>query len=286
MVTQKNRQNSLESNTGEHVIFPELLLNGLVHMWLKWRRSSIKSKQLGHCKDQLCWHLKSITALWISVCKIGVPPSGSWMDHRGSVIFSVLERKWEQLLTACICHYEVELPGSYGCLMIGEDEASSYNAMSVCECTFEYSGVGVQSDAYIWVQIYCIAALPSRLKVVWQIWVTLRCGETVCPQWILWLVCPLAALRGMRWIWCKHAPDRYSTDHLKWQTQRCMIDKWGQHGWYSWMLIVFAWDLLRARVEVFIRFGSMSIPTRCQSIDAHGISDNVLGFSLDVIWDE
>ncbi len=27
--------------------FPELFLNGLVHMWLKWRCSSIKSKQLG-----------------------------------------------------------------------------------------------------------------------------------------------------------------------------------------------------------------------------------------------
>jgi hypothetical protein len=47
MATKKNQQNSLESYTGEHVIFPELFLNGLVHMWLKWRRSSIKSKQLG-----------------------------------------------------------------------------------------------------------------------------------------------------------------------------------------------------------------------------------------------
>jgi hypothetical protein len=83
--------------------------------------------------------------------KIGVPASGSPINHQGSVEFSVLERKWEQLLTTCICHYEVELLGSYGCLMIREDEASSYNAMSVCECTFEYSGVGVQSNAYIWV---------------------------------------------------------------------------------------------------------------------------------------
>ncbi len=108
--------------------FPELFLNGLVHMWLKWRRSSIKSKQWGHCKDQLCWHLKSFLALWISMCKIGVPASGSQIDYQGSVVFSVLERKWEQLPTVCICHYEVELPGSYGCLMIGEAEASSYNA--------------------------------------------------------------------------------------------------------------------------------------------------------------
>ncbi len=104
----------------------------------------------GHCKDQLCWHLKSIMTLWISVCNIGVPTLGSQIDHQGSVVFSVLERKWEQLLTTCICHYKVELPGSYECLMIGEDEASSYNAMSVCECTFEYLGIGVQSDAYIW----------------------------------------------------------------------------------------------------------------------------------------
>jgi hypothetical protein len=79
------------------------------------------------------------------MCKI-VPASGSQTDHQGSVVFSVLERKWEQLPTMCICHNEVELPGSYGCLKIGEAEASSYNAMSVCEYTFEYLGVGVQSD--------------------------------------------------------------------------------------------------------------------------------------------
>jgi hypothetical protein len=63
--------------------------------------------------------------------------------------------------------------------MIGEDEASSYNAMSVCECTFEYSGVGVQSNAYIWVQRYCIAAVPLQLEVVWQLWVTVRFDEIV-----------------------------------------------------------------------------------------------------------
>ena len=46
MVMKKNRQNLLESETGEHN-FPELFVNGLVHMWLKRRHSSIKSKQLG-----------------------------------------------------------------------------------------------------------------------------------------------------------------------------------------------------------------------------------------------
>jgi hypothetical protein len=32
--------------------------------------------------------------------------------------------------------------------MIGEAEVSSYNAMSACKSTFEFSGVGVQFDAY------------------------------------------------------------------------------------------------------------------------------------------
>ena len=32
--------------------------------------------------------------------------------------------------------------------MIGEAEVSSYNAMSACKRTFEFSGVGVQFDAY------------------------------------------------------------------------------------------------------------------------------------------
>jgi len=38
---QWNRQNRLESETGEHVFSPELFANGSVYMWLKWRRSSI-----------------------------------------------------------------------------------------------------------------------------------------------------------------------------------------------------------------------------------------------------
>jgi hypothetical protein len=32
--------------------------------------------------------------------------------------------------------------------MIGEAEASSYNAISACKRTLEYSSVGVQFDAY------------------------------------------------------------------------------------------------------------------------------------------
>ena len=39
---------------------PELIYNGLVHMRLKWRRSSIESKRLMSLKDLLCWNLKSI----------------------------------------------------------------------------------------------------------------------------------------------------------------------------------------------------------------------------------
>ena len=39
---------------------PELIYNGLVHMRLKWRRSSIESKRLRSLKDLLCWNLKSI----------------------------------------------------------------------------------------------------------------------------------------------------------------------------------------------------------------------------------
>jgi hypothetical protein len=112
---------------------PRLTKNGSVHMWLEWRHTPSSPSSWGCCHDQLCWNLKYITALWISVCKIKVPTSGSRIDHQGSVIFSVLERKWEQELpTTCICHNEVELPGSYGCPMIGEAEASSYNAMSAC----------------------------------------------------------------------------------------------------------------------------------------------------------
>ena len=115
---------------------PRLTKNGSVHMWLGWRHTPSSPSSWGCCHDQLCWNLKYITALWISVCKIKVPTSGSRINHQGSVIFSVLERKWEQELqelpTTCICHDEVELPGSYGCPMIGEAEASSYNAMSAC----------------------------------------------------------------------------------------------------------------------------------------------------------
>ena len=33
--------------------------------------------------------------------------------------------------------------------MIGEAEVSSCNAMSACKCTFEFSGVGVQFNAYV-----------------------------------------------------------------------------------------------------------------------------------------
>ncbi len=105
--------------------------------------------------------------------------------------------------------------------------------------------------------LYCcpaIATLGSMANMG-----TVQCGETVNPQGIMWLVHPLAASWEMRWIWHKHAPNGCSTDHLKWQTLCCMIDKWGQHGWYSWMLIDFAWDLLRTRVEVFIWFGSIWI---------------------------
>jgi hypothetical protein len=40
--------------------FPELFVNGSVHMWLKRRHSSIKSEQLRLLEDLLCWNLKSI----------------------------------------------------------------------------------------------------------------------------------------------------------------------------------------------------------------------------------
>ncbi len=46
---------------------------GSVYMWLEWKRSSIKSKQLGLMCVQLCWNLKSIMALWVSGCKPQVP---------------------------------------------------------------------------------------------------------------------------------------------------------------------------------------------------------------------
>ncbi len=39
---------------------PELIYNGLVHMRLKWRRSSIESKRLRSLKDLLWWNLRSI----------------------------------------------------------------------------------------------------------------------------------------------------------------------------------------------------------------------------------
>jgi hypothetical protein len=58
-----------------------------------------------------------VRVLWVDTNKI---------DHQRSVVFCVLERKWEQQLpTTCICHNEVELPGSYGCPTIREAEASS-----------------------------------------------------------------------------------------------------------------------------------------------------------------
>jgi len=60
--------------------FSELFVNESVHMWLKWRwrRSSIKSKQLRVLKDLLCWNLKSIDVygtlqLWC-VCMIDFSP--------------------------------------------------------------------------------------------------------------------------------------------------------------------------------------------------------------------
>ena len=40
--------------------FPELFVNGSVHVWLIWRRSSIKSEQLRSLEDLPLWNLKSI----------------------------------------------------------------------------------------------------------------------------------------------------------------------------------------------------------------------------------
>jgi len=76
--------------------FPELFVNESVHMWLKWRRSSIKSKQLRSLEDLLCWNLKSIdvygTLRLLRVYDWLFPHIGRRIDHQGELpfVFSVM----------------------------------------------------------------------------------------------------------------------------------------------------------------------------------------------------
>ena len=97
---------------------------------------------------------------------------------------------WGKLLTKCICHCELWLPGSYGCPMIGEAEVSSYNAMSACKCTFEFSGVGVQFDAYDMVWTAGNAEWACQKGTVRDF----PFGSWSLPM--VWKLC-----RGL-WLWC------------------------------------------------------------------------------------
>jgi hypothetical protein len=138
MAMQWNRQNRLESGTGEHVISPELFANGLVYMWLIWRHSSIKSEQLWLLDDLLCWNLKSIdvygtTPNIMSVHDRLLPFLVINLITKGSCFLYSLSSSWVHECmrmmtwgkppTKCLCHCDLWLPRSYRCPMIGEAEA-------------------------------------------------------------------------------------------------------------------------------------------------------------------
>ena len=88
------------------------------------------------------WHTVTIVCVWLTF-----PPYRS-SNQPPCLCTSMMIETWCKLLTKCICHCELRLPGSYGCPMIGEAEVSSYNAMSACKCTFDLLHFGVQFDAY------------------------------------------------------------------------------------------------------------------------------------------
>ena len=52
---------------------PRLTKNGSVHMWLGWRHAPSSLSSWGCCHNQLCWIMKSIMALWVSVSRTKVP---------------------------------------------------------------------------------------------------------------------------------------------------------------------------------------------------------------------
>ncbi len=225
------------------------------------------------------WFLKPRASLtffawlnsWISLRGLLEPSFNSfskqgqfgWRCSKDCVVFSVLERKWEQLPTSDLVHMPL-WSGTAWKLWMSHDRGGWSLILQSYECMWMHIWI-LRGCCSIWCLylgtkiLYCCPAI-----VTWGSMANM--GDSAMwwnsSQWILWLLRPLAASREMRWIWCKHAPDGCSTDHLKWQTLCCMINKWGQHGWCSLMLIAFAWGLLRMRVEVFIRFGSIWIPTR------------------------
>ena len=162
---QWNRQNRLESETGEHVFSPELFANGSVYMWLKWRRSSIKSEQLRSLEDLLCWNLKSIdvydTLQQWCMCMTDFSHNGHWIDHQGELLFvfsvsvTIMYRykKYDDTdmgQTSDQVQMSLWIVTAWKWWMSYDREAevSSYNAMSACKSTLESSGVGVQFDAY------------------------------------------------------------------------------------------------------------------------------------------
>jgi hypothetical protein len=123
--------------------------------WGRWKTCSVEIwsqlRSMTHCDYDACVWL-TFPFLVINLITKGscylYSLSSSWMHE-----CMRMRKIWGKPPTKCLCHCELWPPGSYRCPMIGEAEASSYNAISACKCTLEYSSVGVQFDAYdmVWI---------------------------------------------------------------------------------------------------------------------------------------
>ncbi len=124
---------------GPHVVEMEALLHQVWTVGVIVRTSSVDFWSLSWLYELACVRLESPHQVVKSITR-GVLYSLCWREN-GSNFWP---RAYATMKWNCLKVMDVS--------WLGEAEALSYNAMSVCECTFEYSGVGVQSDAYIWVQ--------------------------------------------------------------------------------------------------------------------------------------
>ena len=134
---------------GPLVVKMEALLYYIQTVWGHWKTCSVEIwsqlMSMAHCNYCVCMTDFSPISVIESTTKGSCHLYSLW---RLCLCTSMMIETWGKLSTKCICHCELGLPGSYGCPMIEEAEVSSYNAMSACKCTFEFSGVGVQFHAY------------------------------------------------------------------------------------------------------------------------------------------
>ena len=134
---------------GPHVVKMEALLYYIQTVWGHWKTCSVEIwshlMSMAHCDYCVCMTVFSPISVIELTTKGSCHLYSLW---RLCLCTSMTIETWSKLLTKCICHLVLWLPGSYGCPMIGEAEVSSYNAMSACKCTFELLCVCVQFNAY------------------------------------------------------------------------------------------------------------------------------------------